>query len=90
MHDFVGRAIPPDTPFVPRCPLHGMPWLAVRVSLGIPGVKLAAGTYHVTPKIEDGNHLYFPCNDRRITPFEIDLSGCLFYLTVRPPPLRRM
>ena len=46
------------------------------------GLRLSAGTYHVSARVEDGFHIYFPCSKDRTQPFEIDFSGVFLYFTV--------
>ncbi len=46
------------------------------------GIKLSPGTYHVSPKVEDGYHLHFACTRGRTASFELDFSGVFFYFVV--------
>ena len=47
------------------------------------GIKLAAGTYHVTAKVEDGYHINLACSQSRHAPFEVDFTSVFLYFTVR-------
>ena len=46
------------------------------------GVKLAPGSYNVTPNSNDG-HIYMSCAAARTAAFEVDLSSTTLTFTVR-------
>lgn len=46
------------------------------------GIRLASGTYHVSPTVGNQAHLYMQCYNERVDIFEVDFSGVFFYFTV--------